>query len=104
MGSAEAEELLSPEAVLGSYLARPSGRSLASMTGEPGLQNAQLLTAQLLSFEVLIQPDPTVSGEIQFLLRGFIEGEANRFLNLGSESLSTSRYTLQYRFSVFPQN
>lgn len=104
VGSEEEEELLTPEAVLGSYLTRPWGRSLSAMTSEPGLEKAQLLATQLLSFEVLIQPDPTVTGEVQFLLRGFIEGEANRFQRLGSESLSNSRYTLQYRFSIFPQN
>ncbi|MBI3927615.1 MAG: hypothetical protein HY319_18895 [Armatimonadetes bacterium] len=86
------------------YLTRPSGYSLAAMA-EPGLTEATIVAAQLLTFESLSAPAPNnIAPEVFVDLRAVsIEG-ARRELRVGSDSLYTGRFTQTAPFSVFLRN
>lgn len=87
------------------YLTRPAGSSLESMLGvEPGLESATVVAKDLLSWDVLLSPDPRSPGEVEIDLRDVAVEEARNHVKLGVDSLAATRFTVNYLFSVVPRN
>ena len=86
------------------YLTRPNGYSTGAMLGsEPDLTNAEVISTNLLSMKVELNPDPLYPKEVRIELKAF-NALAAANINIGTTSLGNHAKTITHMISVFPRN
>lgn len=86
------------------YLTRPSGFSTAAMMGsEPDLTHVEIISTNLLSMKVELNPDPQYPKEVRIELKAF-NALASANTNVGTTSLGNHAKTITHLISVFPRN
>jgi prepilin-type N-terminal cleavage/methylation domain-containing protein len=83
------------------YLSRPNGLEIATMLGEPGVTDVEVVATTLLTVRFELDPAPNSVGEVAITLRAY--GELNG-QGVGSSPLSGRDRTTTLSLSVFPRN
>ncbi len=95
------ERPLSSAQALG-LASRPNGHDLSAMGAEPGLLQATIVAANLLTFRGQLAPAPEWPTEVRIELEAVSISTAQRELNLGSVPLANHRLTTHLTLPLFP--
>ncbi len=99
----DAEPLLS-SADIGTYLTRPTGSNLSTMSGEPGLVSAEMVTEPLLDLEAHLESRNGRVISVVCDLEAVRLGELRGNFPLGTLPIPANTYSTTRRVGVVPGN